>query len=95
MADFKVPYKKVTNKDEAYTRVCGHITPEYVAKFQVKVDIAYDEKNKRIDAKGNGFHLSLVFGENECVVDLDMSFLLKPLKPHIVSKIQDQLERHI
>ncbi len=91
----KIDYKQVTNSDEAYTKVKTLITPEYVEKFQVKADVKYDDAKKLVTAKGSGFTLTLCFLPQHCEVDLDLSFLLKPLKSKILEKIEGQIKRNL
>ncbi len=93
--DFKVNYNKATNADEAFGIVKAYITPEFLNKFQVKVGVDYDLANKIVKATGSGFTLKLIFRETHCEADLDLSFLLKPLKGSIAEKIQDKLNRHL
>jgi Putative polyhydroxyalkanoic acid system protein (PHA_gran_rgn) len=91
----KIDYQKVTNRDEAFTKAKTVITPEYLEKFQVKVDLKVDEAAKTIKASGSGFTLNLSFQEKCCDVDLDLSFLLKPLKSKILEKIQGQIQKNL
>lgn len=91
----KIDYKNVTNADDAYKKVKELITPEYIQKFQVKADIAYDDAKKTVSAKGSGFKLDLCFEEKHCDLDLDLSFLLKPLKGKILEKIEGQIKKNL
>ena len=91
----KIDYKQTTNSDEAYAKVKTVITPEYVEKFQVKADVKYDDAKKIVTAKGSGFTLTLCFQPDHCDVDLDLSFLLKPLKNKILEKIEGQIKRNL
>ncbi len=91
----KIDYKQVTNSDEAYNKVKTLITPEYVEKFQVKAEVKYDDAKKVVTAKGSGFTLTLCFEQTYCDVDLDLSFLLKPLKAKILEKIEGQIKRNL
>ena len=91
----KIDYKNVTNADDAYKKVKELITPEYIQKFQVKADITYDDAKKTVSAKGSGFKLDLCFEEKHCDLDLDLSFLLKPLKGTILEKIEGQIKKNL
>ncbi|MBC7714070.1 MAG: polyhydroxyalkanoic acid system family protein [Rhizobacter sp.] len=91
----KIEYKQITNSDEAYAKVKTLITPEYVEKFQVKADVKYDDAKKVVTAKGSGFTLTLCFLPDHCDVDLDLSFLLKPLKNKILEKIEGQIRKNL
>lgn len=91
----KIDYNQLANADQAYAKVKELITPEYIQKFQVKADIKYDDAKKLVTAKGSGFTLELCFLEKHCEVDLDLSFLLKPLKGKILEKIEGQIKRNL
>jgi len=89
--DLKLNYANVTNKEEAYNAVKSAITPEQIAKWQVKAELIYKENN--IEAKGKGFSLSVDFNDDHCVIKLDLSFLLKPLKGKILEGVKKQFQR--
>lgn len=91
----KIEYKQLANSDQAYKKVKELITPEYIQKFQVKADIKYDDAAKKVTAKGSGFTLELCFFDQHCDVDLDLSFLLKPLKSKILEKIEGQIKKNL
>ena len=91
----KIDYKQITDATAAYAKVKQVITPEFISKFQVKADINYDDANKQVSAKGSGFKLDLCFYEKHCEVDLDLSFLLKPLKKTILEKIESQIKKNL
>ena len=89
--DIKINYANVTNADEAYNAVKSAITPELLAKWQVKAELIYNEKN--ISAEGKGFELSVDFLEDHCVIAVNLSFLLKPLKAKILEGVEKQFKR--
>lgn len=91
----KIDYNNLTNSTDAYAKVKQLITPEYIEKFQVKADIKYDDAAKKVTAKGSGFTLELCFFDKHCDVDLDLSFLLKPLKGKILEKIEGQIKKNL
>lgn len=91
--DLKIDYSNVTNKDEAYTAVKSAVTPEMLAKWQVKADISYNDFN--IVAKGKGFELNIDFLDEYCEVSLTLSFLLKPLRKKIIAGVEKQFSRVI
>ncbi len=93
--DLKIPYKKVTNREDAYKAAKSLLTPEYLEKFQIKFDLSFDDAEKKACAKGSGFLLELLFHEEACQVNLDLSFLLKPLKNSILEKVKSQIERNL
>ncbi|MAX67155.1 MAG: polyhydroxyalkanoic acid system family protein [Bacteriovoracaceae bacterium] len=89
--DLKVKYDHVTSKDEAYKAVKQAITPELLAKFQVKAELDYQPD--LIKAKGKGFELEMFFTPEACEVKINLSFLLKPLKGKVLEGIDKQLKR--
>ncbi len=91
--DLEVEFKKTDNKPEAYQAVKSAITPELLARFKVTAEITYKEDN--IHAKGKGFKLDMDFNDIHCVVSLDLSFLLKPLRGKILEAIEKQINRVI
>lgn len=91
----KINYHHVTNADEAYAKARALITPEYIEKFQVKADLSYDDAKKKVTAKGSGFTLELCFYQDHCDLDLDLSFLLKPLKGKILEKLEAQIKKNL
>lgn len=91
----KINYQNVGDKEAAFKKVKSIITPEYIAKFQVKVDLTYDEINYIIKGSGTGFTLTLAFKESYCEVDLELSLILRALKSKILSKIEDQLNKNL
>lgn len=93
--DLKVDYKNVANKDEAYEEALKQITPEYIAKWKIKADIAYDKDQGEIKAQGKGFTLCLNFKEEHCAVDLELSFLLKPVRGTVLDAVKNKLEKHL
>lgn len=90
-----VSYNVATSAKEAYDLAKAQITPDYVAKFNVPCDIDYSPEKNEISAKGKGFTLILKFEENKCNVELDLSFLLKPLKGKVLDTIENKLKRHV
>jgi len=91
--DLTIGYDKASSQSEAYELAKEAITPEYVAKFNVNADITHSPEKGQIVAKGKGFTLSLFFGENECNVKLELSFLLKPLRKTILEKVENKVRK--
>lgn len=89
--DLSIPYANVTNKDEAFGKAKEAITPEMLAKFQVKAEIEYGDYQAK--AKGKGFELTLDFTETSLDVKLDLSFLLKPLKSKVLEGLEKQIRK--
>ncbi|OUR97235.1 hypothetical protein A9Q84_12985 [Halobacteriovorax marinus] len=93
--DLSVNYNIAKTRDEAFALAKSEITPEYVAKFNVKADISYDEAKGIMEAKGKGFTLTLDFDDSKCEVSLKLSFLLRALKGKILGKIENKLQKHV
>ena len=91
----RIEYKQTKSRDEAFKKVKAFITPEYLAKFQVKVDLVFDEAKKETVATGNGFTMVMKLFDTYCDVDLELSFLLRPLKSTILGKIEHQIEKNL
>ncbi|MFA6238648.1 MAG: hypothetical protein WC635_15040 [Bacteriovorax sp.] len=92
----KIDYKTASGSEEAYSKVKLLISsPEYAQKFQVKADHVFDDEKKIIRSTGAGFKLTLCFFDKYCDADLDLSFLLKALKPKILGKIEDQISKNL
>ncbi len=89
--DLTVNYEKLSSKQEAYEAVKVAVTPEMLAKFQVKAELTY--MTDLISAKGRGFKLDMHFSDTACSVKIDLSFLLKPLKGKVLEGIEKQLIR--
>ncbi|MCT4640874.1 MAG: polyhydroxyalkanoic acid system family protein [Bacteriovoracaceae bacterium] len=90
---FEVPYANITSRDQAYSTVKENITEETIARFKVKADITYQDDSKVIGAKGKGFELKVEFTDDKAIANLDLSFLLKPIKGKIVEGLTKQLSR--
>lgn len=91
----KINYNNFTNANDAYAKAKTLITPEYIEKFQVKADINCDDAQKKLSAKGTGFKLDICFLDQHCDVDLDLSFLLKPLKSKILEMVEGQIKKNL
>lgn len=92
--DLKVAYNHTSNKEEAYQTAREQITPEYIAKWNMKADICYNEPNSII-ADGKGFTLTLKFTDSAVEVDCKLSFLLKAFKGKVLETVERKLQKHI
>lgn len=88
-----VKYQKVTNKEEAYSAIKGHITPELLEKFKVKADVDYRDSKHEIYAKGKGFELNISLLDDEAQATIKLSLVLRPLKGKILEGIEKQLKQ--
>jgi len=87
----KYSYSNLKSKQDAYNKVCSVITKDYISQFKIKSVITYDESNFTIKAKGKGFTLEIDFNDIECLVNLELSFLLRALKTKILNKVESEL----
>lgn len=95
MADLTVPYNNVSSSAEAFDLAKEVVTPEYVAKYNVKADVSFDESGKTISAKGKGFDLSIYFADKEAEVNIKLSLILRPVKKTVLDAVGRKLEKTI
>ncbi len=86
-------YIKSASKDEAYDAVKSKVNEEMMKKFKVSAKVNTDDTAKKIVAKGKGFELNLNFLDSKVVADLNLSFLLKPLRSKINTELEKELNR--
>ncbi len=91
----RIPYTQATSKDEAFNKIKGQVTAEYLAQFKISAEVKYDDLKKCIKAKGQGFELEMQFDDSACCFDLNLSFLLRPFKNKILDKIEGQIKNNI
>jgi hypothetical protein len=91
--DLKVNYNSAKDKNEAYEMVEKAVTPEYIAKWKIKAQLTYEPDKQIISAKGKGFKLTLDFKDSYLEVNLDVSFLLRPLGKRFLKSINEELEK--
>jgi hypothetical protein len=91
--DLKIPYVKV-DKGSAYESA-KKIIPEALEKFGVKADVNCTDPQCLISAKGTGFEAKIHFGDQAAEVNLDLSFLLKPMKGKILEALEKQIKKVI
>lgn len=89
--ELKVNYNLAKDKSEAYKMVEKAITPEYISKWKIKAQLSYETEKFIISAKGKGFKLVLDFKDSHLDVDLDVSFILKPLGKKFLKSINEEL----
>ncbi len=90
--ELKIPYTNITDKNKGYEEAKKRI-PEVIQKFGVSADVKTDDANHSFVAKGSGFEAKLQFLDNECVVNVDLGFFLKPLKGKITEVIEKQIKK--
>ena len=92
--DLKVNYTHTSNQAEAFQAAREQITPEYIAKWNMKADISYNEPNSII-ADGKGFTLTLNFKEYAVEVSCKLSLMLKPFKGKVLDTVEGKLKKHV
>ena len=90
--ELKVPYSQITDKKQGYEQA-KKLIPEVIQKFGVNADVKNDDANTSLSAKGSGFEAKIEFRETEAVVNVDLSFLLKPFKGKILDTIEKQIKK--
>lgn len=89
----RIPYKNVSDTEEAYKMVKANITKEEIEKWNVTADLYYDEENYVITAKGRGFEIVFDFTDEEMIADAKMGLLLKPLKNKILGYLEHKVKK--
>ena len=87
-----IPYKKHKTAKEAYEAIKSKLTNNYFDRFKIKGEFKYDSKKMLITAAGTGFTFQLKFKDKEAEGDLELSFLLRPLKSTITSTVEKNLK---
>ena len=90
-----ISYNKFQNAEVAYQKISEIITEDYIANFKLNATVEYDDKTFQIKGSGKGFDLTLKFLEKGCEVNLNLSFLLRPLKSKVLSKIEKELSENL
>lgn len=91
--NLKVNYNSTKDKNDAYEMVEKAITPDYIHQWKVRAEISYKPDKHIIYAKGKGFELVLAFKDSHIDVDLNVSFILKPLGKKFLKSINEELMR--
>jgi hypothetical protein len=89
----KIDYKKAKSNQEAYDLVKNNITAEKIQKFKVNAELKYYPENNKIVASGTGFTLTMVFRDSRVEMDLDLSFILKPLRGKIEGALENEIQK--
>lgn len=90
--ELKVPYSQITDKKQGFEKA-KQLIPEVISKFGVKADVKNDDASNTLVAKGSGFEAKIEFRDTEAVVNLDLGFLLRPLKGKIMDTIEHQIKK--
>ena len=89
-------YTNVSNSREAFDvaeKSISKVSGSAIEKFKLKFN--FDSEAQKIEAKGKGIELALVFNENSVDLLMKLSFLVKPFKEKISSAIMKELEKNL
>ena len=87
-------YRNANNSTEAFEiaqNSISEVSKSMVEKFKLKY--SFDAGQKRIEAKGKGIELALVFHDTSVDLLMKLSFLVRPFKDKISSGILKELEK--
>ena len=87
----EIPYQVANNGDEAFDLVKEKLDPSFLSQFKLKIKIEFDKEKGFIEGTGKGVKASFIFQEDRCVVEISLSFLLKPLSSKISKGLEDGL----
>lgn len=87
----RIDYKNVSTIEDAFKKVSMNVSESRLKSMGIDAKIKREEDISRISAEGKGFELTISFYEDHCYMDLNLSFLLKPLRSKIEDKISEQL----
>ena len=88
-------YNKCMDSKQAYEKAKQSITAETIEKFKVKADVSYEDDNQQFKAKGKGFDLCANFGETKVDIELNLSFLLKPVGNKVKAILEKEFTKVI
>ena len=89
-------YSNVRSSSEAFDiakNAIGNVSGSAIEKFKIK--FYFDSNNKKIEAKGKGIELALVFHDSSVDLLMKLSFLVKPFKDKISSAIMTELKKSL
>ena len=90
----KISYQKCTNADEAYAKVKSDFDVENIKrKYNITLDLDYNETGKNICANGRGFKVEFNFKPDHVDVHIDLAFMLRPFKGKIWSELERSLQK--
>ena len=87
----EIPYQVAKNGDEAFDLVKEKVDPSFLSKFKLKIKVEFNKEKGIIEGVGKGFKASFIFEEDRCLVEISLSFLLKPLSSKISKDLEDGL----
>jgi hypothetical protein len=86
------PYQQTKNKAEAFSRVHQYVLSDDFKQQGIEFELEH-EHEQSIKASGKGFHLNARFEEQQMVVDVELSFLLKAFSKKIREKLNEDFSR--
>ena len=90
-----INYQTIDTPENAYRKISEIITDEYIANLKLSAKVEYDDNQLWIKGTGKGFKLTLQFLDEGCEIDLNLSFILRPLKSKLLSKIEKELNENM
>ena len=89
--NLEIPYQVAKNGDEAFDLVMGKLDPDFLSQFKIKIEVESNRDKKIIEGSGKGFKALFSFKEDRCLVEINLSFLLKPLGSKISKDLEEGL----
>lgn len=89
----QIAYSQCSNEKEAYQKTSQVISSAFLAQFKIEAKVDKNDSDLKIKAEGRGFTLVASFLPGYCLVDLDLSFMLKPFRNKIMDKIEENLKK--
>ena len=87
----EIPYRVAKNGDEAFDLLEGRLSPDFLSQFKLKIEVEVNKDKGIIEGNGKGFKVCFTFQEERCLVEISLSFLLKPLSSKISKGLEDGL----
>ncbi|MDB9786818.1 hypothetical protein OAB57_01820 [Bacteriovoracaceae bacterium] len=90
-------YQKFNNSTDIYQFTKKTFANnDFIQNLNLPVSIGIEEypSENKIIAKGKGFSLWFKFSDSTCNYELELSFLLRPLRKNIERIIQDYLDQN-
>ena len=87
----EIPYQVAKDGSEAFDLVKEKLDPSFLSQFKLKIKVEFNKEKGVIEGIGKGFKASFIFQEDRCLVEISLSFLLKPLSSKISKDLEDGL----
>ena len=89
--NLEIPYRVAKNRDEAFDLVVEKLDPNFLSQFKIKIEIESNKEKRTVEGSGKGFKAFFHFQDEMCVVEIKLSFLLKPLSSKISKGLEEGL----